>query len=243
MPYRAQSELEAANLALGTIGEPPIGSFTDNNARARKINMWFGTVRDAVQRDHDFGFCSAYCIPAMDPTPALGKLKNRFVMPDDCLKVRDVRPYKPSTAPNYGGISITDPNVIAQLEALNSQPVGDREWDMEAAAVNPGDPPPAAMVMVTNIAQPVVNYTRRITIVRLWDALFLEAFVPELGAAVAPAIARDINAADKKKAEAGEMMDDAARTDSREQSPKHVSKETLWVRSRFIGYGYRGGRY
>jgi hypothetical protein len=242
MPYRAQSELEAANLALSEIGEPPIGSFTDNNARARKVNMWFGNVRDDVLRAHDWGFACAYTIPAMDPKPALGHLKNRFVMPDDCLDVRDVAPYRPSNiAPT--GISITDPNIIAELESLNSTPtLFQRDWDMEAAAVNPGDPSPAAMVMVTNIVQPIVRYTRRITIVRLWDAQFTTAFVKKLAGAIAPSIAKDINAGEKKDAEGEAKIESATRTDSREQSPKHVSRETLWVTSRYLGRGYRRDR-
>jgi len=242
MPYRAQTALEAANLALAEIGEPPIGSFQDNSARCRRVNQWYGTKRDEILQAHDWGFCAAWIVPPMSPTPAIGYLKNRFIMPDDCLKVRDVRPYQPAQ-PNYGGISITDPNIIAKLEALNSQPLGDREWDIEAASVGPSDVAPAAKIVVTNMSQPVVNYTRRIDIIRLWDPLALTAFVKELAGALSPTIAKDIDAGAKMHAEAKEITDDAARTDSREQSPRHVSRETSWVRSRYIGYGWRGGRY
>lgn len=238
MPYRAQTEIEAANLALGEIGEPAIGSFNDNSARARNCLKWFGQVRDDLQRSHDWGFCSAWFIPGADPVPSLGHLKNRFVMPDDCLGVRDVRPFRPSnTAPQ--GISITDPNVIAELEAASNQNNLSAAWEIENVTVNPDDVPAGAMVMVTNIAQPIVNYSRRVIYPRLWDPIFTSAFAKELAAKIAPAIAKDINAGEKKHAEAREEMDDANRNDSREQSVRHISRETSWVRSRYIGFAGR----
>ncbi len=240
MPYRAQTALEAANLALAEIGEPPIGSFDENTARARRCQQWYGTVRDATQRQHDWGFCAAWYVPAQSPIAALGRLKNRFIMPDDCLKVRDVVRYQPTTSATTG-ISITDPNIIAELESLTNQPLADREWDIEAANVGISDVPPTAMVVVTNMDQPLVNYTRRIDIVRLWAPDYLTAFVQELASKLAPAIARDINAGAAMHAAAIETIDDAARTDSREESPRHVSRETSWVRSRYIGRGWRTG--
>jgi hypothetical protein len=219
MPYRAQTEIEAANLALGEIGEPPIGTFNDNSARARNCLKWFGQVRDELQRSHDFGFCKAYVIPAADPVPSLGWLKNRFVMPDDCLGVRDVKPYVP-------------PGTQPQTSV---NPSLGTEWEIENATVNPGDVPGGAMVMVTNIVQPIVEYSRRVVLVRLWDGLFTEAFAKELASRIAPAIAKDIGAGEKKHAEGREIMDDASRNDGREQSPRHISRDTSWVMSRMIG--------
>lgn len=227
MPYRAQTEIEAANLALGEIGEPPIGSFNDNNARARNCFKWFGTVRDELMRSHDWDFCSAWVVPAMDPTPALGAYVNRFVLPDDCLKVRRVVPNPP--APNSNAPVQSNPNFIDDDQEQNG-------WTVENPSVSVGAAPPAAMVLVTNLNQPLVNYTRRVDIVRLWDAQFVTAFVMELGAKIAPAIAKDINAGEKLHTAAKERIEDAARIDSREQSARHVSRETSWVTSRWIGY-------
>lgn len=219
MPYRAQTEIEAANLALGEIGEPPIGSFNDNSARARECLKWFGQVRDELQASHDWGFGSAWFVPAADPVKSLGPLKNRFVMPEDCLQVRDVQPYVTSAQPQ----SSTTPTI-------------DNAWEIEAATVNPGDPPPGAIVVVTNIAQPIVNYSRRIVLPRLWDPIFTEAFAKELASRIAPKIAKDIAAGEKKHAEGREIMDDATRNDSREQSPRQISRDTSWAMSRFSGY-------
>lgn len=238
MPYRAQTEIEAANLALGEIGEPPIGTFNDRTTRARKCALWFGTVRDDTQRAHDWGFNAAWFVPAMNPVPALGRFKHRFAMPNDCLKVRDVLPYRPPPGANNGGILITDPTLIAQLESDMGAP-RERGWDMEAASVGT-EPPIAAMVLVTNIHQPVVNISRRIAIVKLWPADYLTAFVTELAAKLAPAIARDVTAGERLHGDYKDSVDEAARTDSREQSPKHISRDTSWVGSRMLGRGWRG---
>jgi hypothetical protein len=240
MPYRAQTALEAGNLALSEISEPPIGSFSDNSARARRVVQWYGIIRDELQRDHDWGFNTFWTVPPMSPVPALGKLKNRFIMPENCLAVRRVEPYRPSTA-NYGtGISITDPNIIAELEALTNAPLGDHEWDIEAGSVA-AEPPAGAMIVVTNMTQPVVQYGGRVDIVRLWSPDFVTMFAKKLGAAIAPPIAKDIGAAERLNADAKELMDDATRRDSREESPRHISRNTSWVASRMLGRGWRQG--
>jgi hypothetical protein len=240
MPYRAQTDIDAANLALSSIGEPGIGSFSDNAARARAVVKWYGTILDELQREHDFGFNSAWYVPPLLPAQALGLYKFRFALPDDCLKVRRVLPLRSSATATTGTV-ITDPTQIAALEAASNQSGRFHDWDIEASAIA-AEPPPAATVLVTNIAAPVVNYGRRIEIVRLWPADFLTAFVKQLGAAIAPTIAKDINAGAKLRAEANEEMDEAARTDGREQSPRHISRETSWVRSRYIGGGWRSNR-
>jgi hypothetical protein len=240
VPDRANTALEAANLALSEIGEPPIGSFQENSARGRAINRWYGIKRDEILRDHDWGFASAWIVPAMNPTPALGPLKHRFAMPADCLKVRAVLPYRPNIV-NYGtGVVITNTALIAELESMMA-PHSRGEWDLEAASVA-GEAPIAPMVLVTNMQQPVVNFTRQIEIIRLWDAQAVAAFVKELASAIAPSIARDLSAGEKKHAEAADLTDEAARTDSREQSPRQVSRETSWVTSRYIGAGFRRDR-
>lgn len=220
MPYRAQSEVEAANLALGEIGEPPIGNLSDPSARARAVKLWFGTVRDDLLRAHDWGFCSAWITPARSPVAATGNYVNRFVLPDDCLKVRDV-----------------------QNSSANSTFIDRSEWDIEAAAVGPIDPPPSAMILVATATSINVNYTRRVTQVRLWDPSFVTAFVKALAAAIAPAIARNLSAAAQKAAESGETLQRAVRTDSREISPRHVSRESSWVRSRALGSAHPWRRW
>lgn len=240
MSIPVQSETDVANLALGAIGEPPIANLNDGSSRAMACNLHFAPLRDAMQRDGDWNFCSAWTIPALATQAAIGRLKNRFPMPDDCLKVRQVLAQTPALTGN-SGISITDPTIIAELEASTPTLPGDQaEWNLEAVTINPSDTPSAAMMLVTSMTAPLVNYSRRILYPRLWDTLFVEAFAEALAGKVAPGIAKDIGAGDKKTASAREMIDDAVRTDSREQSPRQVSRETSWVRSRMIGSPFRG---
>lgn len=242
MTARVQTELEAANLALDEIGEPPIGSLTENSGRARACNRWFATVRDELQRAHDWNFCSAWTQPALDPKPANGPLKNRYPMPDDCLKVRDVT-QQTGTLVGNAGISITDPNIIALIEASPGPVIpGDTDWDVEAVTVNPGDTAAAAMMLVTRYTNPLVNYTRSVAIPRLWDTQFVAAFAKALAARIAPGIAKDINAGEKKSGEADALMERAATSDSQEEGRRTVSRATSWVAARFVGVVRRGGR-
>lgn len=235
--YRAQTALEIAGLALAEIGEPPIGAFNENSARAREVVRWYGSKRDEILRGHEWGFAGAWIVPAKNPLPAIGRLKHRFPLPEDCLKVRQVLPHVAAPANCYGGVVITDPAIIAILEGWQGVPLATQEWDIEAASVA-GEAPVASTVMVTNMAQPLVNYTRRIDAIRLWDPQAVTAFVKELASAIAPKLAKDITAGEKKHAESADYIEQATRTDSREESPRHVRRETSWVRSRYIGRGY-----
>jgi len=235
MSIAPQTETDVANLALAAIGEPPITSLADPSSRGKAINLHFAATRRKVLRAHDWNFCSAWVLPAMSPQLGLGTLQNRFPLPDDCLKVREVTQQRATITSNTG-ISITDPNIIAELEA--SQPVypaDEQWWQIENVTVNPSDVASATMMLVTSMTVPLVNYTRDVTLIRLWDAEFLTAFVQELAGAVAPGIAKDINAGEKKAAMAEELIDKASRTDSREQSPKHVDRNTSWIMARVVG--------
>lgn len=241
MTARVQTELEAANLALDEIGEPPIGDLSENSARARACNRWFGAVRDELQREHDWNFCSAWVQPAMDPVAAIGPLKNRYPLPDDCLKVRDVMQQTGGLVGN-AGISITDPTIIAEIEASPGPLIpGDLDWAVEAATVNPGETAGAGMMLVTRYTAPLVNYTRSITIPRLWDTQFVGAFVKRLAARVAPGIAKDINAGEKKSGEADALVEKAATQDSQEEGRRTVSRDTSWIGARFVGVARRSG--
>lgn len=242
MSIAVQSETDVANLALGAIGEPPIPSLVDPSARAMACNLHFAPLRDAMQRDGNWNFCSAWTIPALATQAAIGVLANRYPMPDDCLKVRQVLPQTAALSGN-SGISITDPTIIAELEASQpTLPADEACWNVEAVTVNPSDVPGCTMVVVTSMTSPLINYSRRIIYPRLWDALFIEAFAEALSGKIAPGIAKDINAGDKKRASAREMIEDAELSDSREQSPRHISRDTSWVRSRMIGSPFRRWR-
>lgn len=87
---RAQSEEDAANLALDLLREESITSINDDNVRARTARRWFGSARDEALQRTDWNFATAWCEPAMDPTAVPGPLKKRYPLPEDCITVRFV---------------------------------------------------------------------------------------------------------------------------------------------------------
>lgn len=119
---------------------------SDATTRARKIRQFFPVARDEMQRAHPWNFCTAWIAPARDPVASIGPLVNRFALPADCLGVRSVRD------------------------------AGDDEWAVETAQADVAGVPVEVMILVTNLAAPTVCIARRVTNVRLWDAMFLPAF-------------------------------------------------------------------
>jgi len=89
---RAETEEAVANLALDLLREPPIASLNDTGSKAaRACRRWFGTARDEVLREKHWNFATDWAQPAMDPTPSLGPLPNRFAVPADWVQVRFVQ--------------------------------------------------------------------------------------------------------------------------------------------------------
>lgn len=204
------TEEYAANLALGHLGQPEIASLQgDTTTRARKIRQFFPAARDELQRHKPWNFATAWVAPAMDPMASLGHLKNRFVMPADCLRVRFIK--------------------------------GDnrREWEIESGQGSIGGVPVEASILVTNIDAPTICYTRRITAVRLWDAMFLPAFGYMLAGYCATGLGKSATWGDDMIAKAKDMTSDAAGVDAKERGPQYGRPETSWQRAR-RGRGFSG---
>ncbi|CAM5767174.1 hypothetical protein [Bosea minatitlanensis] len=199
---RAATETEAANGALAEIGEPPIASLDEPRAAARVCKSRFHDVRDALLREADWNFATAWVVPGMDPTPARGPLKKRYVLPPDCVKVRFV-------------------------EGLEED-----EWALEASSVDPTSAPILGGILVTNAAAPNVCYTRIIQQPVLWDALFLTVFQKRLGAAAAPRIGRSQAIAGRLNGEAAALLKPAKRRDSQEKARTQLPRETSWLAAR-----------
>lgn len=200
---RVSTELEAANLALAEIGEPPVASLDAGNARARALRQHFGTALDEALAEKPWGFATAWDQPAAATTPGRGALRTRFPLPTDCVAVRFIAgdDGEPST----------------------------EEWDIEAATVAAGDMPAEAKVLVTNMAAPRVCYTRRVTVPRLWDATFVRVFAKRLAARIAPQLGRGLATAAALDDAADQVRDRAAAIDAREESRSQVTRDTSWV--------------
>lgn len=201
---RAASETDAANGALALVGQAPIVDLGQGTPAAIVAKQRFGDVRDALLREKEWNFASRWTTPAASTQAALGPLKIRYPMPADCLAVIGIEGCEPD------------------------------QWVLEAAQVTVTDAMPTlAMVLVTNVVAPLVNYTARIVEPFLWDALFLRVFQRRLGAEIARIIPKDSGLADKLDAQARRELDTASMRDSREVASTHIPQTSSWVDSRF----------
>lgn len=88
---RAATEVEAANLALSRVRQPPIGAFAENNTRARQVRLHFGGVRDSLLAEHDWKFATDWIVPAAGTAPDTGPWANRYPLPENVVAVRLVQ--------------------------------------------------------------------------------------------------------------------------------------------------------
>jgi len=200
----------AANLALGHIGQPEIASMSDATTRARKVRQFFPVARQATLRLKHWNFATSWIQPAQDPVQSLGHLKLRFPMPAECLRVRFIK--------------------------------GDNrcEWDVESGIATLAGVPVEQIILVTNITDPTVCYTRDITLPRLWDSLFLETFGLELAGHLAESLGRGRELGEAMHQRAKEKVSDAATVDAKERR-QHCRPETSWEATR-RGRGFSGRR-
>jgi hypothetical protein len=201
---RPGTETAAANGGLGHIGVPPIADLDgDTSLAARTCRLHFAAARDALLREHEWNFATAWCVPAAAPEAAIGPLAIRYPLPADCVRVRFV-------------------------DELTTD-----EWAVEAASVTDATGATIeSMVLVTNAEAPSVCYTRRVETPAMWDPLFYGVFTRRLGALCAPALARDPSVGALKQREADDMLAPAKKVDSREKAPKEISRDTSWIRAR-----------
>lgn len=211
---RAQTEAEAATLALGHLGLAGIADLNDNNIRSRAAKQFFGAARDAMLREKYWSFASAWVRPAADITQSLGPVKQRYPMPENCLRIR---------------VLVDEKNGSQYYEDSG-------RWDMEAGQVEDGGAKVEVPVLVTDISQPLVSYIRRIEVVRLWDPVFLIGFSFELASMMARRLGRSRTMAADLHARALIEIEHAATIDSKEAARKTLSRTPSLVAAR---YGFR----
>jgi hypothetical protein len=210
------TEEYAANLALGHALQPEIATMDDKTTRGRKVRTHFGQVRDALQREKDWNFNATRTVPPADPVADAGHFKTRFIMPADCLKVRYIHA------------------------------AGERDYTVETAGVTVSGVAVDSLCVLTNLEAPLVEYSRRVESVRLWDALFLEVFGLRLGAVLARELGKSATLSASLSAEAERKLATASAVDSRESSRRKDRPPTRLELARRGGRSYdptrlRGG--
>lgn len=202
MTGAVRTEVEVANLALGHARELPIGDFEERTASARHAKKWFNQARDEALAAAHWSFAKAWVQPAKDATPSLGPLKNRYPLPPDCIAVR-------------------------YIEGASRE-----EWDVEGGIVNNAGASVQAVVLVTNLATPLVCYTQRITNPALWSPGFVAAMAFRLGAYIANELARSRTLGADLLNEFEASLPIAERQDGRQRRAEIISRDTSWVRAR-----------
>lgn len=86
-----QSEVSICNLALSHLGEEPITSLDDNVKAARECSRLYDITRDMELRAHLWNFAIRRASLAKDTTDPTWGHSNRYQIPDDCLKVVEVK--------------------------------------------------------------------------------------------------------------------------------------------------------
>ena len=144
-------------------------------------------MRDTLLREKWWSFAAANISPAADPKESIGPMKTRFVLPENCLRIRFL-------SDDTGALFYDDMG----------------RWDVEAAQVLDGDPPKAGMVLVTDVRSPKVTYTRRIEAVREWDPSFITAFAYELASMMGRRLGKSRTLGDDLHARAVDALAGAA---------------------------------
>lgn len=199
MLTRAATELEAANEALGLLGEARLSSLTEARLAARVIKDHFGTARDAVLRMTDWNFARTRATLAADPQAPAGPFALAYPLPEDAIRVLAVE---------------------GADEDSWSVDSGD-DGTTTAAGLN--------SVLYTDLTAPVVIYTRRVDVPARWDALFLRVFALELAAAAAPRLGHSTDAADSLRTRAKQELATARRLSRREAARSQVTRDVPFV--------------
>jgi hypothetical protein len=171
---------DIVNAALVQIGYPlQIGNLFDGSQAATKALTIYGQVRDDMMRDGNWQFASrsvvltllkqapASYLTGITPwTPAYPQQPwlYEYAYPDDCLKMRIVKPSQIFPGPNF--------NPSPYPFAINN---------------DNGYTPPRETIL-SNVAEAMGVYTGRVTNPATWEANFTTAFVDKLGTLLAPAL-------------------------------------------------------
>ena len=83
----ATSNVTIANRALQKLGAKRVESLTQDHPNARSVNACFESVRDAELRRYDWAFAIARASLAADSEDTLWGGWNRFVVPNDFLRL------------------------------------------------------------------------------------------------------------------------------------------------------------
>jgi len=86
----ALSETQICNMALARVGSKRINDIDEDSVPAIHCRTHYEPTRDALLRSHWWGFASARAVLAQDASDPDFEWDNQFILPADCLRVKDV---------------------------------------------------------------------------------------------------------------------------------------------------------
>ncbi len=154
------SKVDLCNMALSHLGATEIALFDEATKNARICRRFYDQTRDAVLRDHPWGFAEREQVMALLGGQSSVRYEYAYQYPSDCLKIRSV-------------------------EAANPIP-GAKPIDYKKVSKADGTGP----MILSDEANAVIIYTVRITDVNAFDASFIDAFALKMASVMATPVTK-----------------------------------------------------
>jgi len=179
------SAVAVCNLALSRIGVAPIASLEGTNLESRSCNTVYQASVDALLESFEWPWATKRAVlpPLLQQAP--GGWANSFLLPSDCLALRDVAPDAGAGEPLAYGVPVP---LVGYSEAggypgREPQSATQRmPFQVEATAAG-------AKVLLCDSANPTVRYTARVDASR-FPPLFVQALAWHLASELALALAK-----------------------------------------------------
>lgn len=210
------SEVQICNLALSHVGAFRIQSLDDATKEAQECNTLYDPTRDAVLRDHKWGFATKRLVLALLPDTYSG-WTYAYQYPSDCLAAREI--YNPLNSSNQG--CCNDPNCNNSCQSVS------KKIDFEIITNDNKD----ARIVLTNQEDAELIYTAKVTDPNLFDAQFIQALSRLLASDLAVPLRADSHMESQQFKKYLYILGLAQATDSNEQQKK-VDDSNSFVQSR-----------
>jgi hypothetical protein len=158
------SVVSICNLALSNLGKDTINALNEASAEARACNQFYEQTRDALLQVYPWRFAGKTQALAQVANSEVGKWGYAYSRPNDCLKVRWIRPQ----------YSVDDPCAQTHQQEISNP------FDVEGEAI------------FCNLSPAFLRYTVRVTDPTKFPPLFVETLSWHLATRLAMPLTRDL---------------------------------------------------
>jgi hypothetical protein len=233
--------VDVVNIALQEIGsQASISSFNDGSAEAVAAGILYQPKIDALHRAAHWN-CARYQVALTLLKAAAGTTENadgsgpvpplpwlyEYAYPADCLKARFILPIW--NANNPSGVPLTTAPPVTLALAWSSPPVPfqvSTDFDADGNVIR---------VILTDMCQAQLVYTKRIVNPDLWDPHFLSAATSYLGCWFVNALARNQQLFNDTAGVAKDIIAQARVSDGNEGLTSQ-NREASWIKARGQGF-------